>query len=250
MNERLIGKTPFVEAMCVKPPPVVTWDLDEVLEKTQVSAIAALNEHPEVKGVYEPPIRKWWQLSDWLVEQEGWDYAKARALEALIWRDPKVLASGDPNALLSWASWEMSHHGISQHVVTGREPDPVVDKVTRAWVSYVLPWVPDENVHIRNDTSLTSPEFKAKTVKAVGARLHVEDSVSDAEIVAAMTDAWVVFVPHEEDLGKLQHECVVTISDLVAYMFELQRHQPIDVYGNDMSARIVQTLQNAMEYGW
>jgi 5'(3')-deoxyribonucleotidase len=227
--------------------PVVSWDLDEVLAYTQEAVIDRLNQLTGLTRFYKPPITKWWQITDWLVENEGWNQTSARRYEASLWTDPDILGSADPFPGRQAFSLTLSSFDISQYVVTGRNPN--LKEATLGWCYYFYPWIGVNNVHIREDESISAPQFKVETIRNIGANIHFEDSAVDAQAVLEGTDAFVVSLFHQSDQGLITNPRFIDFTELSIWFHKLQTHQLGEVYGQNYDKKIARILELAAEQG-
>ncbi len=246
MTERKGRSTLLLKELCSEVP-VISWDLDEGLEATQVAVIDCLNEVPGLKKQYKPPIKKWWQITDWLVDHEGWDKDTAMVFEKSLWTDPKVLMKAHPVKGSYMFSLILSDFGIPQHIVTGR--DPGLNNVTYGWCKYYYSWIPKDQIHIRDNDHVLPHVYKANKVNQIGAKLHFEDSVVDAVEVLKQTNAYVVSLFHENDRNTVVHPRLIERSGLDEWFFLLQTHQLEESYGHDYSKKIQSILEKAVREG-
>jgi len=227
--------------------PVFSWDLDEGLSYTQGAVIDQLNQLTGLTKLYKPPITKWWQITNWLVENEGWDETAARRYEASLWTDPDILKKAHPFPGRQAFSLTLSPFDIPQHIVTGRKPS--LKAATLGWCSYYYPWIGVNNVHIRKSEKIPAPQFKVETIRNIGANIHFEDSAVDARAVLEGTDAFVVSLLHQGDQGLVTHPRLIEFTDLSFWFFRLQTHQLGEVYGQNYDAKIARILELATEQG-
>lgn len=227
--------------------PVITVDLDEMMGRTAEKVIEIFNQTPGLSENYRAPISQWWQLTKWLVENEGWDEESARQYEAQLWNRSDVLSAIEPDQGMQSILVVLSGFNLPVHVVTGRDPNH--KDLTEKWVNAFFPWISIENIHIRDNDNETPSDFKARIVNELGAIIHFEDSSDDSRAVLEQTEAYVVFFPHESDVGAIDHWRLLSLGDLTYWLFLLQTHQ-IDYDIVDLEKKQRAILEGALVYGW
>ena len=113
----------------------------------------------------------------------------------------------------------MASMGAQIHVVTSRAPDQrqaTIDSV-RAW----YPFIPENRIHLRNDPTLPSREFKLKKAIELGATQYFDDDVSVIRLAEKLLPPWIAINMVEQPWNKnvsIFHKYLVTWEKLATQL--------------------------------
>jgi len=185
---------------CFSGVKVVDWDFDGVLIN---SAKPVLERQCEVwKEKYNLDAIKGWDWTYHMSLKYGLTQEEAIKLQNDTWMNSVVLSKSEP-LFGAWAlSYRFYRMGISQHITTSRLPS--LKECTYDSVNRYYPWIPLENVHVRDGTNIDKDQFKVDWVRRMFANLHFEDNRIQARLIAENTSATVIYLPYPDDKGSLK----------------------------------------------
>lgn len=164
------------------------FDLDGVLAKTEIAAFDYCDKDlgTNYSGRKIPGFNP---ISKWLVEDGIMKLEEAQAYEKSIWDNPKVIMEAPVNKKLRNLSLAAFERHIPQSVTTSRPPE--LGQTTKSWLKFYFPWIPEENINIRTDKSVSGVDFKATKVKEkteINPNLvHLEDALYHIRRILELT---------------------------------------------------------------
>lgn len=142
-------------------------------------------------------IREWNAIRKFALA-EGWPIEDAISLQTKCYYNPDNLIKVKPLPGAVELSLWYYNQGEKFPTVTSR--DPKYKDVTFAWHEMHMPWIPHEDIFIRENDEMEGEVFKAFIIKKFGYNLFFEDNLSQAKFVLDYTSASVILVSH---LGNL-----------------------------------------------
>lgn len=174
---------------------IITFDADGILIHSAIPVLHQLNKL--CKSCYEPSDINNWDFVTIKLLESGLNNKDAEKFSENTWFNSEVLSKAPP----VWGSWTLSRRlelsGARQHVITSRRP--YLNKCTINWFKIWMPWITEDNIHIRNSNcQLSGAEFKAYWVNRLKSDIHFEDSHQEAQHLLGNTEAQIYYLPYSD----------------------------------------------------
>ncbi len=170
---------------------VVGIDIDAVTQATHTLALK--NASRELgKIILKEHITSYWELANIAVasgmpEQEVMNFARR------VWNQPDVYLNSPAVPGIKTLLQVFNEAGTDYIFVSSRPTE--FEETTREWFRKTFPWVDDQNIILWRKEHGVGGNFKAKIIKDYGIKLHIEDAMEEAVVIARLTDVSIIIVP-------------------------------------------------------
>lgn len=192
--------------------PSITWDFDQIMVDTETPVKQRFYVRTGI-DYRDWKIDRWLALANKAAAEGKMALADAAKIEMEIWHDPRVMAQVKPIRAVQLYSKIAFLKGVKQSVITSRESK--LKDVTLNSIRNSYYWIPEENIHIRSDDSVSGDEFKGLKVGQLGSNVHIDDAVGSTQAVLNNSDATVLFFPRSAESGTYKgNQRVIELPDM------------------------------------
>lgn len=191
-RERLLTPEQFFRTY----PPAT--DNDGVMSDTRAVVVEEFNRRFGTNHTVDE-VNKWNIVTIWS-QDLGMSPEEAKEVDKSLWYDPDLLINAQPVPGAVEFTRTLSEYGIIIPVISTRPP--VFKPSTIEWYHHHMPWIPSDQIYLRQNSEMSGPIFKAWMIRILGRKVFFEDVPDHAKTVLDYTDCRVVFISNS---GVLDH---------------------------------------------
>lgn len=169
----------------------ISFDIDGVIQATYLSAILLASHELQVPISYSM-LTSYWELANIAQKKprmikDPFEFARITFNQSKNFLESPPL----PGAISFLKILRQS--GINPFFISSR-PAQFLEE-TLHWFGENLPWINPQVIHLKHNPDEDASEFKSRKIRELNVKLHFEDSLEEAERIAAQ-GINVILVPH------------------------------------------------------
>lgn len=170
---------------------VVGIDIDAVTQATDIVALKNVSRELG-KVILKEDITSYWELAkigvaNGMSEQEAMSFARR------AWNQHEVYANSPPVPGIK-TLLDIFDQTDTDYIFISSRPIEF-EQTTRDWFKKTFPWVESRNIILGRKEHFGAGDFKAKVITERGIKLHIEDALEEALVIADVARVPVIIVP-------------------------------------------------------